>query len=145
MDDDESHRRCHSPGPSTSPSPHAGLGGTDSDNERPLSSNQLNSIHSNSQSVGSISAGSPSPGTRTPRNPNNSPSNSRNTDSPIEVGGPISLTTRSSNSTSTSSTTNTTPTTTTLNTTVPQFNTHIFGSFGSTNLSTGGGNGNNET
>lgn len=134
MDDDEPHPRSHSPGPGSSHlSPHGGTG-ADSDNERPLSSNQMNSGHSGSQSVGSISAGSPSPGARTPRNPTNSPSNSRNTESPIEVGGPISLSTRSSGS-------STTPTTTLNNTTAQQFGTHIFGTFGSTNAA---GN-NNET
>ncbi|XP_073820789.1 dorsal root ganglia homeobox [Musca autumnalis] len=155
MDDDEPHPRSHSPGPGSSHSPHGT--GADSDNERPLSSNHMNSGHSGSQSVGSISAGSPSPGARTPRNPTNSPSNSRNTDSPIEVGGPISLATRSSGSS--------TAPTTTLNTSASNhhFGTHIFGTFGSshnnnammaaaaagTNAATGGsGNGggnNNET
>ncbi|XP_037810794.1 diencephalon/mesencephalon homeobox protein 1 [Lucilia sericata] len=138
MDDDEPHhQRSHSPGPGSSHlSPHGGTG-MDSDNERPLSSNQMNSGHSGSQSVGSISAGSPSPGARTPRNPTNSPSNSRNTDSPIEVGGPISLSTRSSSA-------STTPTTS-LNTAnaAQQFGTHIFGTFGSSNTAGSNNNGNN--
>ncbi|XP_075153894.1 dorsal root ganglia homeobox [Haematobia irritans] len=147
MDDDEPHPRSHSPGPGSSHSPH-GMGG-DSDNERPLSSNHMNSGHSGSQSVGSISAGSPSPGSRTPRNPTNSPSNSRNTDSPIEVGGPISLATRSSGP-------STMPTTTLNTATANHFGTHIFGTFGSSNnnsssgggiagSTTGNGGNNNET
>ncbi|XP_013110806.1 homeotic protein ocelliless [Stomoxys calcitrans] len=147
MDDDEPHPRSHSPGPGSSHSPH-GMG-ADSDNERPLSSNHMNSGHSGSQSVGSISAGSPSPGARTPRNPTNSPSNSRNTDSPIEVGGPISLATRSSGP-------STVPTTTLNTATANHFGTHIFGTFGSASnnaattaaaatASAGPGGNNNET
>ncbi|KAM7354482.1 dorsal root ganglia homeobox isoform 2-T2 [Cochliomyia hominivorax] len=137
MDDDEPHHpRSHSPGPGSSHlSPHGGAGG-DSDNERPLSSNQMNSGHSGSQSVGSISAGSPSPGARTPRNPTNSPTNSRNTESPIEVGGPISLSTRSSSA-------STTPTTSLNTVTAQQFGTHIFGTFGSSNANGPNGNNNN--
>ncbi|XP_037903927.1 paired mesoderm homeobox protein 2A [Hermetia illucens] len=92
-------------GPPTSPR-------VDSDNERPLSSSQM--TQSVSQS-GSISAGSPSPGVRTPQNSANSPATSNNADSPIEVGGPISLTCRA-------------PTITT-----PTFGNHIFGSFSESN------------
>ncbi|XP_039952910.1 homeotic protein ocelliless isoform X1 [Bactrocera tryoni] len=118
IDDDEpSLRRSHSPGP-PSASPHA----IDSDNERPLSSTQL-TTQSASQSVGSISAGSPSPSARaTPQHCPNSPtSNSRHTDSPIEVGGPISLTSRTSSGTTPTSALHSTPTT---------FGSHIFGNFG---------------
>lgn len=137
MDDDETHhQRSHSPGPDSSHrSPHGGMG-IDSDTERPLSSNQMNSAHSGSQSVGSISAGSPSPGARTTRNPTNSPSNSRNTDSPIEVGGPISLSTRSSSA-------STTPTATLNTATAQPFGTHIFGTFGSSNSAGINNNSNN--
>lgn len=94
----------------------------DSDSERPLSSTQMTQSVSHS---GSMSAGSPSPNggcsggsgsgarSRTPQNSTTtlSPTTSNKTDSPIEVGGPISLTSR-------------TPTITT-----PSFGNHIFSSF----------------
>ncbi|XP_055921868.1 diencephalon/mesencephalon homeobox protein 1 [Eupeodes corollae] len=104
MDDDP--RSSHSP-PPTSPR-------MDSDPERPLSSTHL--TQSASQSGGSISAGSPSPGVRTPQNSGTSPTNSNNTDSPIEVGGPMSLTSRNPQSMSTST-----------------FSNHIFNSFSESN------------
>ncbi|XP_030383871.1 homeobox protein OTX1 A [Scaptodrosophila lebanonensis] len=153
MDELAPRQRSHSPlanGPMDqqhSRSPHGGL--DSSDNERPLSSTQLTATHSASQSLGSISAGSPSPGVRehTPLasiGQPNSPSNSRNTDSPIEVGGPMSLTTNtrltaaSSNNNSASSTpTPTTPHAAHLPHTpssaaaAAAFGSHIFGSFGS--------------
>ncbi|KAH8369028.1 hypothetical protein KR200_004523 [Drosophila serrata] len=160
----------HSHSLSHSRSPGGGLHLDSSDNERPLSSNQLTTTpHSASQSLGSISAGSPSPsglrdreqdhtplasgggggGAQGQSGPPSSPSNSRNTDSPIEVGGPMSLTTgsrmpttNSSNNSASSTPTPTTPHAPQL----PQmphssaaaaaaFGSHIFGSFG------GGGGG----
>ncbi|EDW28972.1 GL18665 [Drosophila persimilis] len=133
-----SHSHSHSPG--------GNLHLDSSDNERPLSSNQLTATpHSASQSLGSISAGSPSPGMRehTPLASGqapSSPSNSRNTDSPIEVGGPMSLTTgsrmgqHSSNNSASSTPTPTTPHAPQMPHTsaaaAAAFGSHIFGSFG---------------
>ncbi|EDW76470.2 uncharacterized protein Dwil_GK14643 [Drosophila willistoni] len=167
MDDLPPRQRSHSPmanGPieqqhshshSRSP-PSVGIGlhhlHDSSDNERPLSSNQLTATpHSASQSLGSISAGSPSPGMRehTPlasgQGPPSSPSNSRNTDSPIEVGGPMSLTTGSRMAPSSNNSASSTPTPTTplgaagsgagqlpshTAAAAAAFGSHIFGSFG---------------
>lgn len=157
MDELPPRQRSHSPltnGPmdqqqhSRSPS-GAHLHLDSSDNERPLSSNQLTATpHSASQSLGSISAGSPSPGMRehTPLASisggglaPSSPSNSRNTDSPIEVGGPMSLTTGSrmahgsSNNSASSTPTPTTPHAPQLQhsaAAAAAFGSHIFGSFG---------------
>ncbi|XP_034099528.1 optomotor-blind protein [Drosophila albomicans] len=152
----QQHSHSHSHSHSRSP---PGVHHLDSsDNERPLSSTQLTATtpHSASQSLGSISAGSPSPGMRehTPLASvgvglglghgmaPSSPSNSRNTDSPIEVGGPISLTTGSrmaaSSNNSASSTPTPTPTPTTPHSAqlphsaaaAAAFGSHIFGSFG---------------
>uniref|UniRef100_A0A182J0M5 Dorsal root ganglia homeobox protein n=1 Tax=Anopheles atroparvus TaxID=41427 RepID=A0A182J0M5_ANOAO len=66
----------------------------DSEPERPGSSTQLNSAHSLSQSA-SNSAGTPSPGFKFGQYSAPSPAPSASADSPIEVGGPISLTTTS--------------------------------------------------
>uniref|UniRef100_A0A6P4EDS6 Uncharacterized protein LOC108042514 n=1 Tax=Drosophila rhopaloa TaxID=1041015 RepID=A0A6P4EDS6_DRORH len=92
MEQQHSHSLSHSH--SHSRSPGGGMHLDSSDNERPLSSNQLATTpHSASQSLGSISAGSPSPsGMHREHTPlvggggqgPSSPSNSRNTDSPIE-------------------------------------------------------------
>ncbi|KAH8283515.1 hypothetical protein KR018_004630 [Drosophila ironensis] len=163
MDDLPPRQRSHSPlanGPleqqhshshSHSRSPAGGMHLDSSDNERPLSSNQLTATpHSASQSLGSISAGSPSPsGLRDRSTPlgvgggagPSSPSNSRNTDSPIEVGGPMSLTTgsRMTGGPSSNNSASSTPTPTTPH--APQlphssaaaaaaFGSHIFGNFG---------------
>ncbi|XP_039501774.2 homeobox protein aristaless [Drosophila santomea] len=148
-------QHTHSHSHSHSRSPGGGMHLDSSDNERPLSSNQLTATpHSASQSLGSISAGSPSPSgmhrerEHTPlvggggQGPS-SPSNSRNTDSPIEVGGPMSLTTGSRMAASSNNSASSTPTPTTPH--APQmphssaaaaaaFGSHIFGNFG------GGGN-----
>ncbi|KAH8283173.1 hypothetical protein KR054_012634 [Drosophila jambulina] len=126
------HSHAHSL--SHSRSPGGGLHLDSSDNERPLSSNQLTATpHSASQSLGSISAGSPSPSGLRDRERDHtplasggsgggcggagpsSPSNSRNTDSPIEVGGPMSLTTgtRMATTTSSNNSASSTPTPTT--------------------------------
>ncbi|XP_037709943.1 homeobox protein aristaless [Drosophila subpulchrella] len=147
MEQQHSHSHSHS----HSRSPGGGMHLDSSDNERPLSSNQLTATpHSASQSLGSISAGSPSPSgmhrerEHTPlagsggQGPS-SPSNSRNTDSPIEVGGPMSLTTSSRMPASSNNSASSTPTPTTPH--APQmphssaaaaaaFGSHIFGSFG---------------
>ncbi|KAH8241053.1 hypothetical protein KR026_011077 [Drosophila bipectinata] len=161
MDDLPPRQRSHSPLPnggleqqhslSHSRSPGGGMHLDSSDNERPLSSNQLTATpHSASQSLGSISAGSPSPsGLRDRSTPMaggggvgpSSPSNSRNTDSPIEVGGPMSLTTgsRMTGGPSSNNSASSTPTPTTPH--APQlphtsaaaaaaFGSHIFGNFG---------------
>ncbi|KAH8412004.1 hypothetical protein KR222_006601, partial [Zaprionus bogoriensis] len=151
MDELPPRQRSHSPltnGPmdqqqhSRSPSGAHHL--DSSDNERPLSSNQLTATpHSASQSLGSISAGSPSPGMRehTPLAGGlgpSSPSNSRNTDSPIEVGGPMSLTTGSRMAASSNNSASSTPTPTTPHAAqlphsaaaAAAFGSHIFGSFG---------------
>ncbi|KAJ6646391.1 Dorsal root ganglia homeobox protein [Pseudolycoriella hygida] len=66
----------------------------DSDAERPLSSTQM--TQSISQSC-SGSGGSPSPGLRINQNSAGSPTTPPKTESPIEVGEPIPLTTRSNN------------------------------------------------
>ncbi|KAI8042642.1 homeobox protein aristaless [Drosophila gunungcola] len=150
----EPQQHSHSHSHSHSRSPGGGMHLDSSDNERPLSSNQLTTTpHSASQSLGSISAGSPSPSgmhrdrEHTPLagggcgggQGSSSPSNSRNTDSPIEVGGPMSLTTGSrmppTNSANNSASSTPTP--------APQlplphssaaaaaaFGSHIFGNFG---------------
>ncbi|XP_033174080.1 homeobox protein aristaless [Drosophila mauritiana] len=147
MEQQHSHSHSHS----HSRSPGGGMHLDSSDNERPLSSNQLTATpHSASQSLGSISAGSPSPSgmhrerEHTPlvggggQGPS-SPSNSRNTDSPIEVGGPMSLTTGSRMAASSNNSASSTPTPTTPH--APQmphssaaaaaaFGSHIFGNFG---------------
>ncbi|KRF81789.1 homeobox protein aristaless [Drosophila virilis] len=149
MDELPPRQRSHSPltnGPMEqqhSRSPTGGHQLDSSDNERPLSSAQLTATpHSASQSLGSISAGSPSPGMRehTPLAGGlgpSSPSNSRNTDSPIEVGGPMSLTTGSRMAASSNNSASSTPTPTTPHAAqlphsaaAAAFNSHIFGSFG---------------
>ncbi|EDV99157.1 GH13699, partial [Drosophila grimshawi] len=149
MDELPPRQRSHSPltnGPleqQHSRSPTGGHHLDSSDNERPLSSTQLTATpHSASQSLGSISAGSPSPGMRehTPMAGGlgpSSPSNSRNTDSPIEVGGPMSLTTGSRMAASSNNSASSTPTPTTPHAAQMQhsaaaaaFGSHIFGSFG---------------
>ncbi|XP_017007152.2 homeobox protein aristaless [Drosophila takahashii] len=149
---EQQHSHSHSHSHSRSPGGGGGMHLDSSDNERPLSSNQLTATpHSASQSLGSISAGSPSPSgmhrehrEHTPlagsggQGPS-SPSNSRNTDSPIEVGGPMSLTTGSRMPVSSNNSASSTPTPTTPH--APQmphssaaaaaaFGSHIFGSFG---------------
>ncbi|ALC38853.1 CG34340 [Drosophila busckii] len=157
MDELPPRQRSHSPltngpleqGPHSRSSPGAHL--DSSDNERPLSSAHLTATpHSASQSLGSISAGSPSPGMRDEHTslalalgPANSPSNSRNTDSPIEVGGPMQLTTgsRMANAASSNNSASSTPTPTTphsaaqlphssASAAAAAFGSHIFGSFG---------------
>ncbi|XP_034473702.1 homeobox protein aristaless [Drosophila innubila] len=149
MDELPPRQRSHSPltnGPMEqqhSRSPPGAHHLDSSDNERPLSSTQLTATpHSASQSLGSISAGSPSPGMRehTPLAGGlgpSSPSNSRNTDSPIEVGGPMSLTTGSRMAASSNNSASSTPTPTTPHAAqlphsaaAAAFGSHIFGSFG---------------
>ncbi|KAH8413128.1 hypothetical protein KR009_008200 [Drosophila setifemur] len=158
MDELPPRQRSHSPlanGPMEQHhrSPGGGMHLDSSDNERPLSSNQLTATpHSASQSLGSISAGSPSPSGLRDRDRTtpmaggggqgaSSPSNSRNTDSPIEVGGPMSLTTSSRMRPSSNNSASSTPTHTPTTPHAPQmphssaaaaaaFGSHIFGSFG---------------
>ncbi|XP_053672291.1 diencephalon/mesencephalon homeobox protein 1 [Anopheles nili] len=107
----------------------------DSEPERPGSSTQLNSAHSLSQSA-SNSAGTPSPGLKYGQYSVPSPAPSASADSPIEVGGPISLTTSSRtppadspNQTASSSSIGGLPTVTTT----PSFSSHIFGGFNESN------------
>uniref|UniRef100_A0A182NGJ6 Homeobox domain-containing protein n=1 Tax=Anopheles dirus TaxID=7168 RepID=A0A182NGJ6_9DIPT len=103
----------------------------DSEPERPGSSTQLNSAHSLSQSA-SNSAGTPSPGLKYAQYSVPSPAPSASADSPIEVGGPISLTTTSRTPS------NDSPNQTAISssiaglstvTTTPSFSSHIFGNF----------------
>ncbi|XP_037047017.1 homeobox protein ceh-37 isoform X2 [Bradysia coprophila] len=82
-DNDEDRSSC---------APHSPT--ADSDAERPLSSTQM--TQSISQSC-SGSGGSPSPGLRINQNSAGSPTTPPKTESPIEVGEPIPLTTRSNN------------------------------------------------
>uniref|UniRef100_A0A182KCN8 Homeobox domain-containing protein n=1 Tax=Anopheles christyi TaxID=43041 RepID=A0A182KCN8_9DIPT len=103
----------------------------DSEPERPGSTTQLHSTHSLSQSA-SNSAGTPSPGLKFAQYSAPSPAPSVSADSPIEVGGPISLTTTSRtppndspNHTASSSSMAGLSTVTTT----PSFSSHIFGSF----------------
>ncbi|XP_055710421.1 retinal homeobox protein Rx [Phlebotomus papatasi] len=87
----------------------------DSESERPLSSSHLTQSVSQSGSGGS--AGSPSPGlSRMSQHSAASPTTSQASDSPIEVGGPISLTTTRS-----------------VSLTTPSFGNSIFTSFSDTN------------
>uniref|UniRef100_A0A4Y0BNY7 Dorsal root ganglia homeobox protein n=1 Tax=Anopheles funestus TaxID=62324 RepID=A0A4Y0BNY7_ANOFN len=105
----------------------------DSESERPGSSTQLNSAHSLSQSA-SNSAGTPSPGLKFAQYSVPSPAPSASADSPIEVGGPISLTTtsRTPPNDSPNQTANSIGGLSTV-TTTPSFSSHIFGSFAETN------------
>ncbi|XP_058819119.1 diencephalon/mesencephalon homeobox protein 1 [Topomyia yanbarensis] len=106
----------------------------DSEPDRPLSTNQL---HSMTQS-GSNSAGTPSPGLKYSQQL--SPTPSMSADSPIEVGGPISLTTStrasaedSSPLPATSSSGSTSGQNSTAASSAPSFSSHLFGSFSESN------------
>ncbi|XP_052870511.1 homeobox protein NOBOX-like, partial [Anopheles cruzii] len=100
----------------------------DSEPERPSSSTQLNSTHSHSASN---SAGTPSPGLKFAPYSVPSPAPSASADSPIEVGGPISLTTTSRTPPSESPHHVTSSSIASLSTatTTPSFSSHIFGNF----------------
>ncbi|XP_061515478.1 diencephalon/mesencephalon homeobox protein 1 [Anopheles gambiae] len=107
----------------------------DSEPERPGSSTQLHSAHSLSQSA-SNSAGTPSPGLKFAQYSAPSPAPSVSADSPIEVGGPISLTTTSR--TPPNDSPNQTASSSSIAglsavTTTPSFSSHIFGSFAESN------------
>ncbi|XP_062545865.1 diencephalon/mesencephalon homeobox protein 1 [Armigeres subalbatus] len=109
----------------------------DSEPDRPHSSTQM---HSMTQS-GSNSAGTPSPGLKFAQQPDLSPTPSVTADSPIEVGGPISLTTSTRASTDDSSplpTTNSNSATNglspvTANSSTHSFSSHLFSSFSDSN------------
>ncbi|XP_065090864.1 diencephalon/mesencephalon homeobox protein 1 isoform X2 [Ochlerotatus camptorhynchus] len=107
----------------------------DSEPDRPHSSTQMHSI---TQS-GSNSAGTPSPGLKYAQQPELSPTPSASADSPIEVGGPISLTTSTRASTedssplpATSNSSNGLCSVTSSNST-PSFSSHLFSSFSESN------------
>ncbi|XP_053694910.1 uncharacterized protein LOC128742536 [Sabethes cyaneus] len=114
----------------------------DSEPDRPHSTTQL---HSMTQS-GSNSAGTPSPGLKFSQQSELSPTPSMSADSPIEVGGPISLTTSTrasaedssplptlaSNSNNNNNTSNGPNSTAAANGT-PSFSSHLFGSFSESN------------
>ncbi|XP_058061814.1 diencephalon/mesencephalon homeobox protein 1-like [Anopheles bellator] len=104
----------------------------DSEPERPSSSTQLNSTHSHSASN---SAGTPSPGLKFAPYSVPSPAPSASADSPIEVGGPISLTTTSRTPPSESPHHVTSSSIASLSTatTTPSFSSHIFGNFTESN------------
>ncbi|XP_049534375.1 diencephalon/mesencephalon homeobox protein 1 [Anopheles darlingi] len=109
----------------------------DSEPERPSSSTQLNSAHSMSHSA-SNSAGTPSPGLKFAPYSVPSPAPSASADSPIEVGGPISLTTTSRTPPSESSPHHHVTSSSSLAgmstvTTTPSFSSHIFGNFTESN------------
>ncbi|XP_058446424.1 diencephalon/mesencephalon homeobox protein 1 [Malaya genurostris] len=108
----------------------------DSEPDRPLSTSQLHSINQS----GSNSAGTPSPGLKYSQQPELSPTPSMTADSPIEVGGPISLTTSTRASAEDSSPLPTTSSsgsasgpTSSATSSAPSFSSHLFGSFSESN------------